>query len=122
MRSTVRDAAHRGFLGIMRGVLKKTQDNKFLQTVDIDMHYQSSKKSVERFQNYGFTAVGLPQKDDKDKHPAEAMIAYVGGNGGHAVVMAIDDRRHRLKNMKDGEVAIYDDQGQRVHIKRSTIS
>jgi phage gp45-like len=122
MRSTVRDAAHRAYLGLTRGLLKKAQDNHFWQEVNVRMFAGESKKGVERVQQYGYTSVPLPQKDDKDQHTAEAIIGFLGGNRAHAVVLAIDDRRHRLKNMKEGEVALYDDQGQRVHIKRSTVS
>jgi phage baseplate assembly protein V len=121
MRSTVRDAANRAFLLLTRGTLKKAKDDKLMQEVDVDLHFGEKKTKVERFQQYGFTSVPLPEKDEKDPHIAEVLVAFLGGNRSHAVAFMIDDRRHRLKNMKPGEVALYDDQGQRTMITRDAI-
>jgi phage gp45-like len=121
-RSTVRDAAHRAYLAVTRGTLKKTADDKFWQYADINLFSGETIKNVERIQQYGITTRPLPEKDDKDKHPAEVIVAFLGGNRAHPMIFGIDDRRHRLKNLQEGEMAIYDDQGQRIHIKRSTIS
>ena len=37
------------------------------------------------------------------------------------MVLCIADRRYRITNMQAGEVAIYDDQGQKVYFKRDEI-
>lgn len=34
------------------------------------------------------------------------------------VVLAVDDRRYRVQALKDGEVVIYTDEGDRIHLKR----
>jgi phage gp45-like len=39
----------------------------------------------------------------------------------HPIVLVVGDRRYRLKNLQDGEVAIYDDLGQKVHLTRDGI-
>ena len=70
-------------------------------------------EKVERFQEYGFTSV--------PKNGAEAVLVAVGGSREHGLVVAIDDRRYRLKGLAAGEVALYDDQGQKVHLKRDGI-
>jgi phage gp45-like len=121
MRSTLVDAARRAYNTLTRATLKTTYDDKLMQLVDLDLWHGEAKKGVERFQQYGFTAVPHPPKDDKDTNVAEALIGYMNGNPGHAVIMAIDDRRHRLKNMKPGEVALYDDQGQILRVTRDGI-
>lgn len=121
-RSTVRDAAHRAYLGLTRGTLKKPSDNHKWQTCDIDLHYGVSIKDVERAQQYGFTSVPNKQKDDKDEHPAECVVGFLGGNNAHPIILSIDDRRSRLYNMKEGDVALYDSRGQRVVIKEGAIS
>ena len=36
-------------------------------------------------------------------------------------MVGVEDRRYRLRGLAGGEVAIYDDQGQKVHIKRNGI-
>src|SRR5262245_24583072 len=121
MRSTVRDAAYRAFLAMTRGTLTKTDDEKLMQEVEIDLLAGEYMTQVERFQQYGFTAVANPPKKEDDKKIAEMLVTFIGGNRDHAIVMAIDDRRHRLIKLKDGEVAIYDDQGQKVYVKRDMI-
>jgi len=45
----------------------------------------------------------------------------LAGNRNHAIVIAIDDRRYRLSALERGEVALYDDQDQVVHLRRNGI-
>ena len=68
---------------------------------------------VERFQEYGFTSV--PHAG------AEVVAIHPGGNRDHAIVITAGDRRYRLTGLAGGEMAIHDDQGQKVHIKRDGI-
>ncbi|WP_448093544.1 phage baseplate assembly protein domain-containing protein [Pseudomonas lini] len=63
----------------------------------------------EQFQNYGFSSAPLPG--------AEYIVIPVGGNSKHAVVVASEDGRYRL-TLKDGEVSLYTDEGDYVHMKR----
>lgn len=51
---------------------------------------------------------------------AEAVIVQVGSNPDQAIVIAIDDRRYRI-SLAGGEVALYDDLGSKVHLKRSGV-
>lgn len=62
---------------------------------------------------YGFTA---------RPHPgAEGVYLSVGGVRTHGLVVAVEDRRYRLTELAAGEVALYDDLGQRVHLTRTDI-
>lgn len=61
----------------------------------------------EYFQHYGFTSRPLPG--------AEGILLR---EGGVIYMIASDDRRYRLA-LENGEVALYDDQGQKVHLKRN---
>lgn len=63
-------------------------------------------------QSYGFAS--RPQAG------AEAVIVQVGSNPDQAIVIAIDDRRYRI-SLAGGEVALFDDLGSKVHIKRGGI-
>lgn len=68
---------------------------------------------VEHFESYGLTA-----------HPApggELLVASLGGNRDHLLVMAANGRRFRIKSLAEGEVTLYDDLGQVVHLKRDGI-
>lgn len=51
---------------------------------------------------------------------AEAVIVQVGSNSDQAIVIAIDDRRYRIA-LEGGEVALYDDLGSRVLLKRGGV-
>lgn len=60
----------------------------------------------EYFQHYGFTSRPLPG--------AEVVVIR---EGNHLVAIASDDRRYRI-GLEAGEMAIYDDQGVAIHLKR----
>jgi len=97
---------------VSRGVLKLVDDSLKLQSVQVTL-LGDQPAYAERFQQYGFTS---------HPHPgAEAIVAAVGGARAHLVALSVDDRRYRLKALAKGEVAIYDDQGQRVHLTRAGI-
>lgn len=63
----------------------------------------------EYFQHYGYTS--------RPKPGAEIIIIR---EGNHFIAVASDDRRYRIA-LEEGEVAIYDDLGQYVHLKRNSI-
>lgn len=100
-------------LMVGRAVVRLVQDATKLQEVQIDMLAGETMDRVERWQQYGFTA-----------HPhrgAEAITLSVGGQRAHTVAIAVDDRRYRLTGLAEGEVALYDDLGNVVHLKRDRI-
>ncbi|PTQ68136.1 phage baseplate assembly protein [Pseudomonas sp. GV071] len=68
--------------------------------------------SGELFQHYGFTSAPLAG--------AEFIAVPVGGNSRHTVVVASEDGRYRI-TLQDGEVALYSDEGDRVHLKRGRV-
>src|SRR5262245_23365987 len=38
---------------------------------------------------------------------AEVIVGYLNGSRSHPVILAIGDRRHRLKELEEGDVALY---------------
>jgi len=64
----------------------------------------------EYFQHYGFTSSPLPG--------AEGILVK---RGNHYIMVATDDRRHRIR-IDSGEVAIYTDEGDHIHLKRGRIA
>ncbi|WP_054062727.1 phage baseplate assembly protein V [Pseudomonas asplenii] len=66
----------------------------------------------ELFQHYGFTSAPLAG--------AEYIVIPVGGSTNHAVVVASEDGRYRLA-VQGGEVALYTDEGDYVHMKRGRV-
>lgn len=98
---------------VSRAVVKLVNDAAKLQGVQIVLLDNEARAQVERFQDYGLTSV--PFAD------AEAIAVAVGGSRGHMVVLAVDDRRYRKKDMEEGEVALYTDEGDYVLLKRGRI-
>ncbi|MEQ8318774.1 MAG: phage baseplate assembly protein V [Rhodospirillales bacterium] len=106
------DKLQRGIrLMIGRAVIAAVDDDGGLQRLQLKALADEVMDLRERFQEYGFSS---------HPHPgAEAILVSLGGNRTNTVVIAVDDRRYRLKSLAEGEVALYDDQDQVVHIKRN---
>ncbi len=68
--------------------------------------------SGELAQHYGFGSAPLPG--------AEYVVIPIGGSSSHCVVIASEDGRYRLQ-LKDGEVSLYTDEGDYVHMKRGRV-
>jgi phage baseplate assembly protein V len=66
----------------------------------------------ELFQHYGFSSAPLPG--------AEYLAIPVGGNSKHTIVVASEDGRYRIA-VADGEVSLYTDEGDYVHMKRGRV-
>lgn len=98
---------------IARGIVRLVSDSLQMQGVQIELLDGEAHDEVERFQDYGFTSV--------PHGGAEAVAICPGGLRSHAIVIRVDDRRYRLGGMEGGEVALYDDLGQVVHLKRDGI-
>lgn len=98
---------------LARGVVSAVNAAKKMQSLQVRLLAGEVKDVVEHFEPYGFTA-----------HPhagAEAFAAFLDGDRSHGIVLLVADRRYRLKSFAPGEVAIYDDLGQKVHLTRAGI-
>ncbi len=99
---------------LARAVVKLSDDEKLCQTVQLDLggtpENPEIRADVERPQNYGFTSRPLDG--------AEAFVAFLGGQRDHGVVIAVEDRRYRLKGLEKGEVAIFTDEDDKIVLKR----
>lgn len=109
----VKPLSDRVRLGVCRGVVNIVDDTGGLQKIQVEAMAGDLRDGAERFQNYGFTSNHFPG--------AEAATLAVGGSTSHTIIVAVDDRRYRLRGLSTGEVAIYDDQGQTVILKRTGI-
>jgi phage baseplate assembly protein V len=94
---------------VARAVVSLVYDAKKMQALQVTVLDGETRDAVERFQNYGFTSVPL--------EGAEVILLCAGGRREHAVAIAVDDRRHRLKGLADGEVALYHKDGAKVLLK-----
>jgi phage baseplate assembly protein V len=94
-------------------VLKLINDAAGIQEVQALLLAGEVMDGIERVQDYGFTSVPLPG--------AEALALSVCGHRSHTVIVRADDRRYRLRGLAGGEVAIYTDEGDRIHLKRGRV-
>ncbi|MTI13369.1 phage baseplate assembly protein V [Sansalvadorimonas verongulae] len=101
---------HRLQLMVGRAVIQTVNDAGSLQTLQLTVLKDDLREPVERLQNYGLTS--------HPKKGAECVVLFHGGNRDHGLVIAVDDTRYRLKALKPGEVALYDDLGNRVVLER----
>lgn len=93
-----------------RAVLTSLDSGKKCQAAGIKLIAGDPKENIEHLEPYGFTSAA--------QNGAEAVALFSGGDRSHGVVITVADRRYRMKGLKRGEVAIYDDQGQSVTLTR----
>ena len=85
-------------------------DKTQMQETKGNMMANESRSGIEAPQNYGFTSVAMDaMKDNLGKiiASAESFVQYMGGNRSFPVMQNMDDRRHRLKELEKGDVAMF---------------
>lgn len=95
---------------IQRCRVTRVDDATRRQTLQVIAAADATRAGLEHFQQYGFAASPLPG--------AEGVLLAFGGHADHAVVIAVGDRRYRLRNLEAGEVALYTDEGDEIRIRR----
>ena len=100
---------------LARGVVTVADGSKKMRVVQVRLLADEIRDDLEHVEPYGFTS------EPKDDGAPEAFALFFGGDRSHGVVFCVADRRFRLKNLAPGEVALYDDIGQKVHLTRSGI-
>lgn len=99
-------------LGLGKGVLHLVNDAGPCQTVQATFLVGETRDGMERPQDYGFTSHPLPGM--------QPFAGFFGGDRSNGFVIAMCDRQFRIK-LERGEVAIYDDLGQKVHLTRTGV-
>lgn len=95
---------------LARGVISTVNDGTKVQQMSIKLLAGEMRDKVERFQEYGFTS--HPHDD------MEVLTVFIGGDRANPVIVAVGDRKFRLKDLKKGEVALYTDEGDTLIFKR----
>lgn len=120
--STSRTSADRHANGLGRSVVEQVDDTKLMQNSKHSLFADEQQDQIEHAHPYGF--VNVPKKPTGQgtvRRAAEAFLSYLGGNRSHGIALIVGDRRYRLYQLDEGEVALHDDQGQQVHLKRDGI-
>lgn len=109
----VREQVERAMRGVRQAFRAIGTRNTHGPSIGVQMQGLAGETVVgELAQHYGFTSGPLAG--------AEFIALPIGGNSKHVVVIATEDARYRLK-VQDGEVALYSDEGDHVHLKRGRV-
>lgn len=95
------------------GIVRLFYPKRGLQEAQVEMEEGETRDELEHALPYGFAH--LPRKG------SEACVVFPNGDRSYGLVLSVYDREHRLKLNHEGDVAIYDDQGQVIHLTRSGI-
>jgi phage baseplate assembly protein V len=111
MVNPLRDLTSRVMMMFGRGVLRGVNDANGRQQLQVELLKGELRDGVEHMQNYGFTS-----------HPTggDVAAASIGGNREQIIVLVVDDRRYRIP-LQAGEVAMYDDQGNKIELLRDMV-
>ena len=114
---SARGASDRIGGGLSRMVLMVADDLHLMQEHTLAGYLEEAQETIEHVHDYGFTNV--PQKKEKDSpHGAEAFLSFLNGNRSHGIALKVGDRRFRLFGLEPGEVALHDDIGSQLHLKK----
>jgi phage baseplate assembly protein V len=102
-----------GIRQAFRGVITLVKAAGEIQLVQLDGLSGEKLQDAEQFQQYGCTS--NPPKGSM------AIVLPIGGKTAHGIIIATEHGTYRLKDLAEGEVALYDDQGQKIHITRNGI-
>lgn len=93
--------------------LSRFRDDAGFPLLQVELLDGETTEGVQRMQDYGFVS--------RPKAGAEGVYLSIMGVRSEGVVVALGDRKVRLKTLQEGEVAIHDDQDQVVILKRDGI-
>jgi phage gp45-like len=135
---STRHASERVGNSISRTIVEQVDDTKLMQFHNLSGYAGEKQQDIEHVHPYGFTSVVKPPSggsggqggaggvgsaggNSNQREGAEGFMGFMGGGRSHGVVFVAGDRRYRLYKLQDGEVALHDDQGQQLHVKRDGI-
>lgn len=88
---------------LARGVVQLIDDRQGYQIIQSTLLADETRTGLERMQQYGFTG-----------HPpvgSETVVLFLNGDRSHGVVIAIDNRQFRLRDLEEGDIAVYTNKG-----------
>jgi hypothetical protein len=110
-RATPANTSHRAYSsGGARSVVDKVDDSKLMQEMAGNFMANETRSAIEAAQNYGFTSVvHAATKDALGKiiDGAETFMSFIGGNRSFPAAGNMDDRRHRLFGLAEGDTAMF---------------
>lgn len=109
MAKGVQDSVRAAF----RGVLNLVKSGSDIQQVQVSGLADETIQDLELMQHFGFTSVP----------PAgtQAVVIPLGGKTTHGIIVATENGSFRVRNLNDGEVAIYDSSGSTIILKNGRV-
>lgn len=103
----------RSLMMIGRGRVNTVNDSGPVQTVQVQLGATEIADNIPRLAEYGFTSNPPAQTD--------CLVVFLRGERSSGVIVGTNNQTARKKAIAVGEVAIYDNQGQFIHITRAGI-
>ena len=100
---------------IERGTITASKNDDQLRELQVQLQDNYVQDELEHLEPYGFSSEPYCDKQ------TDAMVAFLGNQRGHGIVLSVTDRRYRITQMKTGEVCIYDDKKRHVYLKEDGI-
>lgn len=107
LEGTVRDLAARVRAAVGRGTVKRVAESGGVQRLQVETA-AGLESDVEHPQEFGFSS--------RARAGAKATVVRLRGESGAPLVLIVDDERVRV-TVGEGEVAIHDADGNKVHLK-----
>ena len=95
---------------LCRGVLTLVNDEEGVQLVQTSLLADEVRSDIEHPTEYGFTSKAIPG--------AQTISIFYGGNRDNGSVITVYDQRYRIKNLEDGDVCIYNNEGNTICLKQ----
>jgi bacteriophage Mu gp45 protein len=96
-----------------RGILHLVKSADNIQKVQASGLSDETLQDVEMMQQFGFTSV--PPAN------TQAVIIPIGGQTSHGIVISTENGSFRVKNLQGGEVAVYDESGSSIVLKKGRL-
>ena len=102
-----------GIRQAFRGKLTLTQSGEPIQRVQVSGLADETLQDIEQLQQFGFTSHAPANTD--------VIVIPLGGDTSHGIVIASEHGSFRVKNLQSGEVAVYDESGSSIVLKRGKL-
>ena len=93
---------------LQRSVLTRVKHSGSVRLLQIKKPGGEDLADIEHLEPFGFTSHAKPG--------AEAIVLAFNGNGSHSVALLVGDRKYRLE-VSEGDTAIYNANGDHLHLK-----
>lgn len=112
-RKAIAPIQRKVLLTIGRGIILATKDSDGIQVIQGSFLAGETKSDVEKMHHFGFSS-HAPKGSD-------CIMVCVGGNRENGIIIATESRQYRFKDLGEGEVALYSQSGDFVHLKDGNV-